>query len=756
MPAAGRHEAAADPEIAGPAPVEPGAWRSKVQQKFDPQTRTLSRQLYTIWDAEPSRDRDFIWTPDRPQADKPGRINGSGLLTWRIKGKPTYDPAAIVAQYRGAIRGGHIEGFGIFLDRDGLFYEGEWKAGLMHGQGRLQLPGGDEYVGEFRAGQASGSGRYIDASGEIYEGPFADGRRHGRGTTTLPNGRSYRSLWTRGQEDETSRLVRLAQAPGTRLRGASDDVRIAITLDKRLPPSSRTDDPLMKKGDLWYSVSNAANGLLIRPDNKRLMGIWKGGSQIQLLREESHKNFDDFGVVSLVRGQLVPLNLIVEVQNRSSSQIQIAGVSVDVDSSVTDLQPAIQMSDESAFKGSDDQDFYHPYYFIENFGWGAAKNAKLNFAFAGAGTSPKKGAPTRTQELGDIERSVKVDFEPHLQALGVDIGMLKRTGPDRFRCKSTNRAGCLREVRAAGLFGTLKDFISIDEANAVIGVAGTLDYEWLDSAGKTNKAASPFNITITLGSLMQESELGEGGAREIISRATQQLRLDATNYRLPISYRTSVAAGRTARLVVPLEAEKSSLHDFKIAVQLSDGQEIKSRPINLLYYRPRWFTPSNFDDAVADDDTRRNNYDLVGNDLRQVQDKGMESYNCENACEAEPLCRAYSFDKWNRMCFLKNAASLMRFDPQYSFGLKTGTQQPANASAAKIVERYRGKAFPGYGYLIHQQSDFDGCEERCKSDDRCATFTFKKNTQDCLLYDEPGAYSANKDADSGVKRQPEK
>src|SRR5712671_6537132 len=48
--AAGRDEAVADPEIAGPARVEPGAWRSKVQQKFDPQTRTLSRQLYTIWD----------------------------------------------------------------------------------------------------------------------------------------------------------------------------------------------------------------------------------------------------------------------------------------------------------------------------------------------------------------------------------------------------------------------------------------------------------------------------------------------------------------------------------------------------------------------------------------------------------------------------------------------------------------------------------------------------------------------------------
>jgi hypothetical protein len=527
-----------------------------------------------------------------------------------------HDPAAIVAQYRGAIRGGHIEGFGIFLDRDGLFYEGEWKAGLMHGQGRLQLPGGDEYVGEFRVGQASGSGRYIDASGEIYEGPFADGRRHGRGTTTLPNGRSYRSLWTRGQEDETSRLVRLAQAPGTRLRGASDDVRIAITLDKRLPPSSRTDDPLMKKGDLWYSVSNAANGLLIRPDNKRLMGIWKGGSQIQLLREESHKNFDDFGVVSLVRGQLVPLNLIVEVQNRSSSQIQIAGVSVDVDSSVTDLQPAIQMSDESAFKGSDDQDFYHPYYFIENFGWGAAKNAKLNFAFAGAGTSPKKGAPARTQELGDIERSVKVDFEPHLQALGVDIGMLKRTGPDRFRCKSTNRAGCLREVRAAGLFGP-GDFISIDEANAVIGVAAP-STRVARQRGQDEQDRLPFNITITLGSLMQESELGEAArASHLANHATARAggQLPPRSPTGPASPPADRATGRAAR------SRKILLARLRSRCSSPTGG-IKSRPINLLYYRPRWFTPSNFDDAVADDDTRRNNYDLVGNDLQRV-DKGM-------------------------------------------------------------------------------------------------------------------------------------
>ena len=74
VPAAGRDEAAADPEIAGPAPVEPGRWRSKVQQKFDPQTRTLSRQLYTIGTPNP---RAIAILPGRPIARRPTSPAGS-------------------------------------------------------------------------------------------------------------------------------------------------------------------------------------------------------------------------------------------------------------------------------------------------------------------------------------------------------------------------------------------------------------------------------------------------------------------------------------------------------------------------------------------------------------------------------------------------------------------------------------------------------------------------------------------------------
>jgi hypothetical protein len=265
-----------DPEVAGPASAEQGAWRTKIQQIFDPATRTLSRRMYTIWDAGPSRDLDFVWTPDRPSADKPGRISGTGHLVWRIKGKPTYDRSSIFAAYRGTIRNGRIDGRGTYLDHTGLSYEGEWRNGLVQGDGTLKLPGGDEYVGQFRAGKANGRGRYIDVTGEIYEGPFVAGRRHGRGTTTLPNGRTYGSLWSNGEESERSRLVRVAQGPGTRLPGSADDIRIGILVDKKFPRGSREAEP----GDLLYAVANTPTGLAIRPEDKRLMSMWKGGGEI--------------------------------------------------------------------------------------------------------------------------------------------------------------------------------------------------------------------------------------------------------------------------------------------------------------------------------------------------------------------------------------------------------------------------------------------------------------------------------------------
>jgi hypothetical protein len=568
-----------DPEVAGPASGERGAWRTKVQQVFDPSTRTLSRRVYTIWDLDPSRDLDFDWTPDRPAADKAGRISGTGHLVWRIKGKPTYDRTSVFATYSGTIRNGRLDGRGTYLDHTGLFYKGEWRNGLMQGAGTLKLPGGDEYVGHFHAGKANGAGRYIDVTGETYEGPYIAGHRHGRGKTTLPNGRSYSSLWNNGAESERSRLVRVAEGSGTSLPGSADDIRIGIVVDKKF--RARETEP----GDLLYGVSNTPNGLAIRPDDQRLMSIWKGGGPIQLTPREDFGG-EDYGVLSKSKGQTVPLTLVIEVRNRSAVPVTAAGMYLDVRNSITDTQPAIQLA-VGPLDHCAGLPLYRPKFVLENYGWGAAEQAALRFDLTRPASPTSQ--PSSSLNLGRIDKMAEVNIEPLLRSAGARVDFLSRNAKSGVTCaKPKSVQTCFQELKAGGTFGSLAEKVALSESFVVIGAIGRLEYTWRDAGGTPRQASSPFSATMPLTFLRQEVECGEGAGREPITSVPQMLRLDASNYRIPVAFRSNIPAGRTAQLTLPIKANKSSQHDFEVVLQLSDGREIRSRPINLLYYVPSW------------------------------------------------------------------------------------------------------------------------------------------------------------------------
>jgi hypothetical protein len=85
-----------------------------------------------------------------------------------------------------------------------------------------------------------------------------------------------------------------------------------------------------------------------------------------------------------------------------------------------------------------------------------------------------------------------------------------------------------------------------------------------------------------------------------------------------------------------------------------------------------------------------------------------------------------------------------------------GTSEPNKSPDPKVIERYRNKSFPGHGYMIEQQTDFEGCEKRCKDEDACVALTYTKKTRDCYLLDNISKYSSASDADSAVKRHPAK
>lgn len=613
-----------DAVIAGPM-EKIGQWRTKVQLVFEAASRTLVRRTFSVWDAMSARDLDFTWQPDDPEHDMAGRINGSGHLVWRMRNQPAYDPSSIFAEYRGSLRDGRMEGRGVYVDSAGLKYEGQWHGGLMNGRGTLQLPTGDEYVGRFAEGKANGDGRLIDMTGEIFEGSFVDGRKHGVGKTTLPNGASYLSSWTAGQESERSRFVRVAQSGNSAAPGVSDDVRIGIAIDKRLPPQVTAD-----KNALWYEVANSPAGFQIRPGDSRLLKTWREKPELQLSFDEEI-NEDRPGFVAPTKKQLVPLNLRVDLQNRSSSPIQMTGLYLDVVSSTTETKPAIQITvgtvdlclGAAAFSSG---------FTLENFGWSTAEDVSLKFDLV----SPKGGSnPIRiVKKPGSLDKTLRVDIESDLKSMGVDTDYLQGL-KEGFACNKGTPARCLTSLRATGKLGPIANFVQMQDTTFVVKFASSLDYTWRDAKGEMQKWTHPFTATLPLGFLANQGECGEFGAPQIVTNKSQQFKLDATGYKIPITYQATVPPTRTIPLVFPIEAQKSSTHNFSIVIQLADGREIRSRPVNLLYYRPRWFSElqENADQVDDSDGIYLSGFSLNGTELRKLQDA--TGAKCPAGCDAD-------------------------------------------------------------------------------------------------------------------------
>ena len=73
----------------------------------------------------------------------------------------------------------------------GKKYEGEWKNGKYHGQGKLTIGKGifegDKYEGDWKDGKQHGQGTYISTNRSKYVGEYKDGKENGQGTFTFTN-----------------------------------------------------------------------------------------------------------------------------------------------------------------------------------------------------------------------------------------------------------------------------------------------------------------------------------------------------------------------------------------------------------------------------------------------------------------------------------------------------------------------------------------------------------------------------------------
>jgi hypothetical protein len=549
----------------------PGQWRDKTQLVWDAGVQKLTRRHYQIWDPYAAQALDLFWVPLDASLDKSGVLNGRGRLLWRSPGAASYDEDATFVEYDGDFVEGRAQGNGELRERSGAYYRGGWKAGLMDGQGRLHFENGDEYVGSFKTGRLDGNGTYIYPTGEVYSGGFVSSVREGAGHLHLASGFSYSAVWRRGEEvlgtRQNERKVLQVQLQ-------SDNVRVGVTADRRKLRDQNAFADVMA-----YISESRPEGLRIFPDDQRVLDVWRGNAEIQFTE-------DDDQTIKIDRSFLgpperyKPVPIIFDVQNHSNAPLSISAAYLEVANSISDRDPAVQVI--GPLWGGCGGPTFLTSLDLENFGWGDLQNAKITGRFLNEDGT--EAASPFVAELGKVGDKAKTDTVEPLKSAGVDI---MRMSASEFKCGEADEDMCLALARNEGVFGGLKNAVRLNDVYFYLPMKSTLEYDWSDATGTFHHKVSPFTVNLAVGTRELTAECGEGSLPEARFRDPFPLKVDAQNYRIPIPLQEDIPAGVTGRWRIQLDAAMSSSHDFKIVVELADGRDISSRPINLLYFKPK-------------------------------------------------------------------------------------------------------------------------------------------------------------------------
>jgi hypothetical protein len=332
---------------------------------------------------------------------------------------------------------------------------------------------------------------------------------------------------------------------------------------------------------LLYEQENAPDRVSIKPDNAAVMRLWKGNGAVPKF---------GFGRPDIGYG---PAFVLLDIKNGGSIPLLVVDGYIDVAESFVDLQPYLGLiSDFDAGCGGSKK--LDAKFGFTNTGWGKVSDARLTYGFTKPDASLADAGQTFTATVGTFMDKKDTSVLPALRELGVSVAQLQQTV---FPCSSgAALPQCLKQLINKGTFGhmkadTLRRASSKQNESGsqivVTTVTGTIDYSWTDAKGVTRQRSSPFAIEIPLTSFKVETggECGAGGPAD--EHPAIKLRTDGTNYRLPLTYRTTLGPGQNSRLSLSLGASKASQHSFHAVLRLSDGSLVKSSRIDLLYFKER-------------------------------------------------------------------------------------------------------------------------------------------------------------------------
>ncbi len=145
------------------------------------------------------------------------------------------------------------------------------------------------------------------------------------------------------------------------------------------------------------------------------------------------------------------------------------------------------------------------------------------------------------------------------------------------------------------------------------------------------------------------------------------------------------------------------------------------------------------------------NRDLLGNDLRRLERVDLKV--CTAACKADALCKAYSYDRWNRWCFLKAGLAPLSLEPGSSVGIRAELGPPAMSDAPVRLEMKANKKLLASPYRTIPVSSREDCESECTKEEKCLGATLIKTQKACQLFEAIETIAPHKGAVSAVKTQ---
>jgi hypothetical protein len=264
-------------------------------------------------------------------------------------------------------------------------------------------------------------------------------------------------------------------------------------------------------------------------------------------------------------GAMRPAAFDVKVVNNTAKTLFLTEAVLDVRQSTPDLRPVLV-----------------PVVLLERFrrltifdyGWGAeVPGVKVRARVA---VRPGSGQD-EVIDVGRFTGSVEVDLTPAFQQAGFDIATLRRY--EALAAPAAASGEAFVNPLLADARRVLRPFGLDPEREVDVEVEGELSYDTEDG-----RAPRPVSF---LARVPATQPIGLGDFQPPTARyRTVELATDETMYERRVPLSQSVKPGATDRFVIPVYAERSSLHDIRVRLVHGNGS-IMSPPIRLDLFVPR-------------------------------------------------------------------------------------------------------------------------------------------------------------------------